>query len=509
MREFKISSNKGLTLVEVIVTLAILGIVMSTILSLNLFGLESFTLTNRTADNQFDVRMPTDFIAKKIRYADKIKILNNINMTPEPGAHQIYVENGKLIYKEYGNPTKIIGASDNGDYTFIVNKSNRGGNLVSYTIGKKGTSIYDLKTEVIGLNLSKTISGDSTGSYIEFTTNNADSVEPVSITELIDPASVITVIGGIINMPKRVMAIMSDGTSREVAVKWQPSSIDTSVSGYKSSVGRVVGTDDTVTLGVLIGDFKIVNIEDITIEKNLNEEFSMPTKVSAKVESIYASEELTLEVQVSSWDKNLDTSEVGIYEANGSVEGYVDIYGNNKIIKLYLEVINEPTVSIESIDKIRVEKLRGSIYELPKNVPAIMSDGTEKFVSVTWNNTTIDTSTIGTTLYSGMVAGYSGFVQLELVVVNQKLIIDNVYILHRANGNSDNSIIRVSGNIGATVILIKKDGSEINSEVIGSTGEVEINKINLFKDKGIQEIYIRRDGWQNSEKFSIEDAQED
>lgn len=504
MEAISVKTNKGLTLLEVVITIAIFAIVMSTIFSLNLFGLRSFTTTNVTAENQFEVRMPTDFIAKKIRYADKIKILNDIDPTPTPGSHQIYLESGKLVYREYGSFGTIIGTADVDDYTFTVEKSSRGSNIINYTIGKSGTDKYDLETEVIALNLDESISGDSSGIYIEFFTEQADDVTPISIAGLIDPEPVQTIIGEAVTSPLRVAALMSDGTTRQVAVKWSPSKIDTSTSGYKSSTGNVVGTTESVTFNVLVGDFTIVQIPDFTISKNKNEEFVMPTKVEATISPLSSTDEVSLLMDVENWDAVLNTTTPGTYVAKGTVENYEDDEGNPREFTMTLIVSDEPAATISSIEKIQHSVLRGGSFTLPDQITANMSDGSVESFPVTWHSYVVNTSIIGTTIYYGTVSGYSGQVELELEVINQKLTIVSVIIQQSGNGNNDNGIIIVKGNIGASVILKNKDGTIMkNGLVIGPSGELVINNVNTHQNHGVKTVMLTMSGWENSDIWTL------
>ncbi|MCY6370018.1 N-acetylmuramoyl-L-alanine amidase [Clostridium ganghwense] len=71
---------------------------------------------------------------------------------------------------------------------------------------------------------------------------------------------------------------------------------------------------------------------------------------------------------------------------------------------------------IKDIKDITVLLYKGENYTLPVNLRAVMSDNTEKNVSVKWNKSYVDTSKIGTYYYKGTVSGYDETVNLKVIV---------------------------------------------------------------------------------------------
>lgn len=493
-------TRKGLTLIEIIITLGIFSLVTSTIYSLNLFGIRSFATSNERAENQFEVRMPTDFIAKKLRFANTIKILDDIPSTPTDGAHQIYLDKGELVYKEHGLPAKIIGTSNVGDYTFVVEKTLNTGNVVSFKIGKSGTDKYDLSTDVVVLNLNQIgITGDTTGEYIEFFTNRADSVTPVSIVDLVDPPTMIVNLNASIKNPSRVTAKMSDDTTRQVAARWTPSKIDTTKTGYHFSTGRVVGSNETVTLTVLVGDYSITNIDDIAIEMNKNEFFTMPEYVNASFSD--GMNVFDQEVKVSNWDPILDTSTPGgPYESTGTVDKYVDDEGKSKEFRLFLTIKDSYIVDIPNVSE---TVYQGVSYTLPKQVVATMNDGSFSSFTIVWNPANIDTSSAGTKTSLGTVDGYGPKVTLTVEVIERKLAIESVVV---QEGGKENGVVIVKGTPGATVILKNGDGVVMKNNItIGSSGEVAIANVDTRGNTkhGAKTVMLRLAGWTDSDVWNL------
>lgn len=476
-----LDNRKGITLVELLITIAIFSLVISIIFSMNIFGIRSFALSRDSADSQFEVRMPTDFIAKKIRYANSIKILSTIPTTPTPNSHQIYLENGEIIYKDAGSDSLIIGTSNVDDYTLLFEKTSN--NMVSYTIGKSGTTKFNLKTEVIGLNLDKIgITGDVSGIYVEFFTDNADGVTPVSIASLSDPPTMYAQLNTAVSTPLRVTAAMSDGSTRNVAARWTPSTIDTSTTGMKTSVGRVVGYNGTATFTVVVGNYTISNIADVTISINHNQLFSMPTYVTA--ESTDGTNTFFHEVPVV-WDTSITSANIGTFVSNGTVDGYANPFTLTVIVN---------GLSISNIADVSATVNQGVSYTPPTEVIATMSDGSTNPYSVTWSPSTIDTSTHGTKYATGTVVGYSNTVNLTLTVIQSKIPKPVGAIITGGN----NGRIRVTGLIGATATLRKSNGQTLGTGVIGASGEVEITGINT---NNLHDVVLSKTGWLNSDPY--------
>lgn len=78
----------------------------------------------------------------------------------------------------------------------------------------------------------------------------------VYIESLVEPTPITVKVGDTVNMPAKITANMSDGTTTEVPVTWVPATIDTSTVGVKTAIGTVAGFDGTVTLRVIVEDVK-------------------------------------------------------------------------------------------------------------------------------------------------------------------------------------------------------------------------------------------------------------
>lgn len=153
---FLYNKKTGVTLIELIIVIAIFGLVLSIVFPMNLFGIKTFNKSNNRSQNQSDVRMAADFITKKIRYAKSVQIIDN--PTPTEGENELYLENstGKIIYYENETQINIPGVSGITDYKLSFKK--KSDYIIEFTVGKTDTTEYDINSEVTILNSSNSSS---------------------------------------------------------------------------------------------------------------------------------------------------------------------------------------------------------------------------------------------------------------------------------------------------------------------------------------------------------------
>lgn len=79
VNKFKnLQNRKGLTLIEIIVTIAIFSIVLVAIMNLFLFNNKVYNVSEKLTRVQFDVRMASDFITTELRNKDAISTEDNM-----------------------------------------------------------------------------------------------------------------------------------------------------------------------------------------------------------------------------------------------------------------------------------------------------------------------------------------------------------------------------------------------------------------------------------------------
>nr|WP_269433729.1 prepilin-type N-terminal cleavage/methylation domain-containing protein [Desulfocucumis palustris] len=106
-----------MTLVELMITMAILVIVLAVGYSFDYYVSKSYTVASSQTELQLKVRMATELIKDKAHFADYMKILeddsNVIGQLDQNYDQAIYVEDGSLIYYKDGTATNFGNISDN------------------------------------------------------------------------------------------------------------------------------------------------------------------------------------------------------------------------------------------------------------------------------------------------------------------------------------------------------------------------------------------------------------
>lgn len=122
---------------------------------------------------------------------------------------------------------------------------------------------------------------------------------------------------------------------------------------------------------------------------------------------------------------------------------------------------------ILSLNEINVEITKGTKYELPEEVPAIMNDGLTKNVPVRWSVDSIDTSKSGEFLIKGNVIGYKE----EEVILNLKIIaieeIESIDDIHMVIDQGD------WFQLPDTVLATMTSGTKINLPVKWNVDSVD------------------------------------
>lgn len=91
-------------------------------------------------------------------------------------------------------------------------------------------------------------------------------------------------------------------------------------------------------------------------------------------------------------------------------------------------VISDSNI-IENISPVSEKVNIGDKYELPKNVEAVMKDGSKKSVYIKWDNYEVKTGELGSNTYYGSVIGYEKKVIFTLNVVDEKIVsIDDINV---------------------------------------------------------------------------------
>jgi GH35 family endo-1,4-beta-xylanase/regulation of enolase protein 1 (concanavalin A-like superfamily) len=334
----------------------------------------------------------------RVNYANEqsFKFLSSSTPSTSPGFESAAVTSGTNYMVEMKIPFKTITPQNGTEIKFDAQVNDA-----------TGTTLESVATwnDILGRATK------STGVFGNLTLNG----KPASITNINDIIASVTE-GDSYTLPSKVNAIYSDGTKKDVAVTWNPSSVDTSKPGTYTFKGSVEGyaKEIVLTLTVNAKSVIITNIENVVASVEQGQAYTLPSTVNA----IY-SDGTKKDVAVTWNPSSVDTSKAGTYTFKGNVEGY------DKEITLTLTVSATPVI-ITGIENVTASVTEGDSYTLPAKVNATYSDGTKKDVAVTWNPSSVDTSKAGTYTFKGNVEGYDKEITLTLTVSAKPVIITSI-----------------------------------------------------------------------------------
>lgn len=200
-----------------------------------------------------------------------------------------------------------------------------------------------------------------------------------------------------------VVVTATDGSIKEMPVKWNISNLTTYKPGIYTISGTIDGTYRTI-LTTLVVKPAPVSVEDISQEIRTGDGYSFPSTVNAKM-----SDGTVSKVTVNWEYGNQKVTAAGVYTFYGDVENY------NKKVKLTLTVKDNGGTSTPNsqFDDTTIEIVQGEGYTLPKTVLDKISN---KKLPVTWNTRSIDTSQTGMIRLIGTVKDSPYNAYLTLIV---------------------------------------------------------------------------------------------
>ncbi|RQD67734.1 MAG: prepilin-type N-terminal cleavage/methylation domain-containing protein [Tindallia sp. MSAO_Bac2] len=109
MGKLFIKDKTGLTLIEVMIVVALLGIVITVMFSLLFFGTNTFSISSRQYDLQSDLRFAMDTIVREVRFATNLEIISSNDASDttqhEEDYNYFYIDGEYLYHVKYDEDT--------------------------------------------------------------------------------------------------------------------------------------------------------------------------------------------------------------------------------------------------------------------------------------------------------------------------------------------------------------------------------------------------------------------
>lgn len=154
-------SKLGMTLIEIVLAMAILGFVLLMISSAIDFSQSVFSKSGKVSDVQFNMRQAAAFISQEVRYSSKVEILDASAVIPSAAAtgdYYIFVTTNSsgqaLQYKDSSGERTIASATT---LNLLFSVANGTSKDITFTLnGKFKGESFDLVSTTTALNLPKT-----------------------------------------------------------------------------------------------------------------------------------------------------------------------------------------------------------------------------------------------------------------------------------------------------------------------------------------------------------------
>jgi prepilin-type N-terminal cleavage/methylation domain-containing protein len=179
---------KGVTLIELVISMAIIGFVTTVIFSFFNYGNAAFSKGNSQYSTQADLRIANDYAVQTIRFATDIELSSSIPGTIQATdtSDYLYLDGGTLIHSAYNsdNPRVVrsFGSGILGTSSFW-SKKNLNSQMVGINLyGVEKGQAFDLKTNIALPNIALK------NSFIA-DTSNAKSIKFRADTSLVIPVA--------------------------------------------------------------------------------------------------------------------------------------------------------------------------------------------------------------------------------------------------------------------------------------------------------------------------------
>ncbi|MDW7661065.1 MAG: prepilin-type N-terminal cleavage/methylation domain-containing protein [Bacillota bacterium] len=189
MKKIFNKDNSGVTLIELIIVVALIGIVISVIFSMFFFGSGTFSRGESQYGLQNEARLAIDSLSRDLRFVREIEIVDDFDAaTPEPYETIVYFDSvNNQIVKTFAGITTTYNLNTTSSNPLVFKKTSS--NTLHYKLdGQDDGQDYILQSDLLLLNVVEidvsnlTDTTDLTGEVILFKTPEAFRAQTLAPT---------------------------------------------------------------------------------------------------------------------------------------------------------------------------------------------------------------------------------------------------------------------------------------------------------------------------------------
>lgn len=154
MRFYPRKANKGVTLIELIIVIALIGIVISVIFSMFFFGSGTFFRGESQYGLQTEARFAIESLSRDLRFVREIEIIDDFSSgIPEPYETIVYFDSvNNEIVKSFAGITTTYKLNSSSSNPLLFKKTSN--NTLHYTLdGQDGSQNFILQSDILLLNV--------------------------------------------------------------------------------------------------------------------------------------------------------------------------------------------------------------------------------------------------------------------------------------------------------------------------------------------------------------------
>ena len=154
----RLKSSQGVTIIELLIALSILGLVVSVAWAMQSYGLASFSQGESLVTRQQNIRMVTRTLSEEIRFARGVVVEDSLE---EPDYVYYWADAGSILKGSEANPETILSSTKDTSYSLEFNvvslkegEGEKDPRIVEITVRSESPQgVYEVTTSVQGLNL--------------------------------------------------------------------------------------------------------------------------------------------------------------------------------------------------------------------------------------------------------------------------------------------------------------------------------------------------------------------